>query len=160
MSELIRVGMSEIAWAKSPDLLITLGLGSCVGVCIYDPFLRIGGMAHIMLPDSSLAREVTNRGKFADTAIPDLVQKLIDLGSLKTRMIVKIAGGAQMFGNIQDDKLLIGPRNVTAVEEALSGLGLKISGKSVGGHLGRSLRFDLASGTVTVKILNQEEIVL
>lgn len=161
MSNSIRVGMSEIAVSKSPDLLVTLGLGSCVGVCIYDFYIKIGGMAHIMLPDSSTTNEVTNNGKFADTAIPALVSQMEEKGSLKSRMVVKIAGGAQMFSFAgMNNKMLIGPRNVAAVEDSLNALGLRISGKSVGGNLGRSIFMDLSSGVVKVRMLNSPDIIL
>lgn len=161
MSELIRVGMSEIACSRSPDVLVTYGLGSCVGVCIYDPLLKIGGMAHVMLPDSSLSKTVTNRGKFADTSIPDLTARLIQMGTLSSRLVAKIAGGSQMFAFMgNDDKLLIGPRNVAAVEKALKEQGIKLSAKNVGGSAGRSILFDLTSGEVTIKMLNSSDIIL
>lgn len=161
MSELIRVGMSEIACSRSPDVLVTYGLGSCVGVCIYDPLLKIGGMAHVMLPDSSLSKTVTNRGKFADTSIPDLTARLIQMGTLSSRLVAKIAGGSQMFAFMgNDDKLLIGPRNVAAVEKALKEQRIKLSAKNVGGSAGRSILFDLTSGEVTIKMLNSSDIIL
>jgi chemotaxis protein CheD len=153
--------MSEIVVSQTPDLLMTLGLGSCVGVCIYDSLLKIGGMAHVMLPDSSMSKEVTNRGKYADTAVPVLVEKMQQMGALKNRMIVKIAGGAQMFAySGMDHKMQIGPRNVLAVEKSINSIGLRISGKSVGGNLGRSIYMDLATGEVKVRMLNSPEIIL
>lgn len=157
MPELIRVKMSDIEYGAAPDILVTLGLGSCVGVCVYDPLLKIGGMAHIMLPDSQLARGAVTRGKFADTAVPDLVKGLNEKGALKTRMVVKIAGGAQMFNMFgQEDKILIGPRNVAAVERILAKLGLRLNGRDVGGHSGRTVYFDLSTGAMTVKTLQME----
>ena len=157
MPELIRVKMSDIEYGATPDVLVTLGLGSCVGVCVYDPLLRIGGMAHIMLPDSQLAYGVVKRGKYADTAIPDLVEGLSEKGALKTRMIVKIAGGAQMFTMFgQEDKIQIGPRNVVAVERTIAELGLRLNGRDVGGHSGRTVYFDLSTGVMTVKTLQVE----
>lgn len=163
MSESIRVGMSEIVVAKAPKVLVTLGLGSCVAVCIYDFFLKVGGMAHIMLPDSSLSSDnaVTNRGKFADTAIPDLVEALQREGALKERMVVKIAGGAQMFSfNGPNNQIQIGMRNVAAVEKILAEMGLKITNRSVGGNVGRSVFMDLETGGVTIRMLNSPEIIL
>ena len=161
MSETIRVGMSQIAVAKAPDLLVTLGLGSCVAVCIYDFFLKVGGMAHIMLPNSSLSTDVTKRGKFADTAIPDLVDAMQEKGAMKERMIVKIAGGAQMFSyNGLDRQIQIGPRNLQAVEENLAKMGLKVTSRSVGGNTGRSIFMDLATGAIRVRMLNSPEVIL
>lgn len=163
MSESIRVGMSEIVVAKAPKVLVTLGLGSCVAVCIYDFFFKVGGMAHIMLPDSSLSSDnaVTNRGKFADTAIPDLVEALQREGALKERMVVKIAGGAQMFSfNGLNNQIQIGVRNVAAVEKILAEMGLKITNRSVGGNVGRSVFMDLETGGVKIRMLNSPEIIL
>ena len=161
MSQLIRVGMSEIACSRSPDVLATYGLGSCVGVCVYDPLLKIGGMAHVMLPDSSLSKTVTNRGKFADTSIPDLIAGLTQMGAAVPRLVAKIVGGSQMFAFMgKDDKLLIGPRNVAAVENALAQQKVKLSAKNVGGNVGRSILFDLVTGEVTIKMLNSADIIL
>ena len=161
MPKSIRVGMSEIVVAKTPDILVTLGLGSCIGVCIYDPTIKVGGMAHVMLPDSSTSKEVTNRGKFADTAVPELVGLLQKKGANKLRMLVKMAGGAQMFAYPgMNPQMHIGYRNAVAVEKALGELGLRVSGKCIGGHSGRSIYMDLATGTIKVKMLNSPEIIL
>lgn len=161
MPKSIRVGMSKIVVAQMPDILVTIGLGSCIGVCIYDSTLKIGGMAHIMLPDSLTSKDVTNRGKYADTAITDLVELLLDKGALKHRMLIKMAGGAQMFAYPgMDPQMQIGRRNVIAVEKTLTALGLRVSGKSVGGNFGRSVYMNLTTGTVKVKMLNSPEIIL
>ena len=161
MSETIRVGMSQLVVAEAPNILVTLGLGSCVAVCIYDYLLKAGGMAHIMLPNSSISNGVVSRGKFADTAIVDLVTALQERGSVKERMVVKIAGGAQMFSyHGIDDKMQIGARNIKAVEEILTRLGLTITSRSVGGNSGRSVFMDLSTGAVRVRMLNSPEIIL
>jgi|SRR5690554_251612 len=161
MSEPIRVGMSEIACSRSPDVLVTYGLGSCIGACLYDPFLKIGGMAHIMLPDSTMSKGTLNKGKFADTSIPELIARLKQLGAIDSRLVAKIAGGSQMFASIdKDDKLLIGPRNVVAVEKVLEEQGIELTGKNVGGNVGRSIVFDLQTGNVSIKMLNSPEIIL
>ena len=161
MSETIRVGMSQIVVAEAPDVLVSLGLGSCVAVCIYDFFLKVGGMAHIMLPDSSLTKEVTTPGKFADTAISDLLATLGQKGVVKDRMVVKIAGGAQMFSyNGLDQKIQIGLRNIIAVEENLAQVGLKIANRSVGGNVGRSIFMELATGAIKVRMLNSPDLIL
>lgn len=163
MSESIRVGMSQIVIAKAPDVLVTLGLGSCVAVCMYDFFLKVGGMAHIMLPDSTLitTEETVNRGKYADTAIPDLLDGLRERGALKERIVVKIAGGAQMFSfNGVENQMQIGARNIMAVEKTLAALGMKITNRSVGGNVGRSVFMDLETGGVRVRMLNSPEIIL
>ena len=93
----IKVGMADLATAKPPQVLVTTGLGSCVGVCLLDPLVKVGGLAHIMLPDSTQARDVQNKAKYADTAIKILIDEMVNLGAIKRRMVAKIAGGAQMF---------------------------------------------------------------
>jgi chemotaxis protein CheD len=157
--------MSEIAISRTPDVLVAIGLGSCVGVCFYDPLLKCGGMAHVMLPDSvqilGAGAEITKPGKFVDTALPELLKKLTELGALPSRLEVKIAGGAQMFCfNGDTDRMLIGPRNVEATEQLLTSLDLKLAGKNTGGNHGRSVRFDLATGMVTVKMVNSPDIII
>jgi chemotaxis protein CheD len=153
--------MSQIVVAEAPDVLVTLGLGSCVAVCVYDFFLKVGGMAHVMLPNSSLTKEVTTPGKFADTAISALLTTMRQKGALKERLEVKIAGGAQMFSyQGLDQKIQIGVRNISAVEENLAQSGLKISKRSVGGNIGRSVFMELATGAVRVKMLNSPDHIL
>lgn len=111
----LRIGIAEAGVVRSPDTITTLGLGSCVGVTLYDEKRRIGGMVHVMLPSTELARgENFNRSKFADLAIPDLLKKLVSLGADQRRLKAKLAGGAQMFslGGTGDSLLKIGSRNV------------------------------------------------
>lgn len=155
MSTAFRVGMSEVKTAKPNDTLVALGLGSCVGVCMYDPLIKLGGMAHIMLPDSTQARDRTNPGKFADTAIPFLLEEMEDQGASRRRLKVKIVGGAQMFSiSGTDERLNIGPRNVVAVEASLSKVGLKIAARSVGGNLGKTVTLEPETGKVSVRSFN------
>lgn len=97
MSEIIKVGMADLKICKSPDGLTTLGLGSCVGIAVRDPITKIGGLAHIMLPDSTRIRNNSNIPKFADTGITELVRLLVENGASRSRLVAKIAGGAQMF---------------------------------------------------------------
>ncbi|MFN3283617.1 MAG: chemotaxis protein CheD, partial [Pseudothermotoga sp.] len=96
MVKKIIIGIGEAAVEKNPAVIVTLGLGSCVGVCIRDPVARIGGMAHVMLPESS-DRDVKNPGKYADTAVKYLVEKLVEMGASQSRIEAQIAGGAAMF---------------------------------------------------------------
>jgi chemotaxis protein CheD len=161
MSKVFRVGMSEVKIAYPPDTLSALGLGSCIGLCIYDPQIRLGGMAHIMLPDSSQARERSALGKFADTSVPYLVREMERLGAHKRRMIVKIVGGAQMFSiSGQDDRLSIGARNIEAVQKALKNQGLTISAQSVGGNMGKTITLDPETGQISVRTINSPVIYL
>ncbi len=159
MAEVIRVGMAELKVGKSPDKIITLGLGSCVGVCAYDSTSKIGGLAHIMLPDSSLGVSPINQAKFADTAIPLLIQELENLGAVFDQIIIKIIGGAEMFStSSQNVHLGVGERNIMAVEEICRRMNLEITGKSIGGHAGKSVSLDLDTGVIEVKSMSSTSI--
>jgi chemotaxis protein CheD len=148
----IKVGIADLNVAFSPDKLITVGLGSCVGIAIYDKTLGLGGLAHIMLPDSSQFNKITNEIKFADLAIPKLVDDMIKKGSKLRNMKAKIAGGASMF-NFSDKSVImdIGGRNGIAVRNALKSLSIPILSEDIGGNKGRTLIFDTASGVLYVR---------
>ena len=156
MPELIKVGMADLKTGKSPDVLISYGLGSCVGIALYDPQVRIGGLAHIMLPDSSQARATDNYAKFADTAIPALLEAVVRLGGVKNRITAKIAGGSQMFSFAQtSDVMRIGDRNAEAVREVLKSLSIRILADDVGGNYGRTVELLLDTGTFVIKTVNK-----
>ncbi|MGH4121151.1 chemotaxis protein CheD [Clostridium sp.] len=148
----IKVGIADLNVAYSPDKLITVGLGSCVGIAIYDRVLSLGGLAHIMLPDSSQFNKVTNEIKFADLAIPILVRDMIKKGAKLKNMRAKIAGGASMF-NFADKSIImdIGNRNGIAVKNALKELSIPIIAEDIGGNKGRTLIFDTASGLLSIR---------
>jgi len=150
---MIRVGIGEFKSAKAPAVISTLGLGSCVGICLWDEFTKVGGLAHIMLPDSNLSTTNNfNPGKFADTAIPLLIYDMEELGANRKRIIAKIAGGAQMFEiKSQMEMMKIGKRNVEAVRKALSQFNIKIVAEDVEGNFGRSIEFNCDTGLLTVK---------
>ncbi|WP_366922969.1 chemotaxis protein CheD [Metallumcola ferriviriculae] len=147
----IRVGIADYKVAYSPDTLITLGLGSCVGIVIYDYKLKIGGMSHIMLPDSRQFNRVTNPLKFADLAIPQLLEKLISMGGGKSRFRAKIAGGAQMFSFADSTTLNIGERNIAKVKEVLKDMQIALTAAEVGGNIGRTMIFHSETGKVFIR---------
>ncbi|MGI5858496.1 MAG: chemotaxis protein CheD [Tepidanaerobacteraceae bacterium] len=155
MSVTIRVGMAEYKAAKSPATLITLGLGSCVGVVLYDSLTKVGGLAHVMLPDSNLSsKKDYNPGKFADTAIDALIQDMLGLGVDRSNIISKIAGGAQMFQIKSENSIMqIGKRNVEAVKAKLSQLRIKILAEDVEGNYGRTIEFFCETGELTIKTI-------
>ncbi len=159
MSMEIKVGISDYKVAKSPYKLITLGLGSCVGIAIYDKINKVGGLSHIMLPDSTLFRREVKVEKFADLAIPQMVEE-ITKGSRNKNLIAKIAGGASMFSFTDETNGNIGYRNVVAVEEKLKELGIPILGKHTGGNIGRTMIVDLQDFTVNIRMVNREIITL
>ena len=152
----IQIGMASYKVGKKPETLSTLGLGSCVAICIFDELNKIGGLAHIMLPDSTIMKGDINPAKFADTAVPLLLTELGRFGAAKHAIFVKIAGGAHMFSfKTEDPAFEIGARNVDAVELACKKNGLRIVARSVGGNCGRSVWLDLSTGTLTVKTISQ-----
>ncbi|GCD09040.1 chemotaxis protein CheD [Clostridium tagluense] len=148
----IKVGIADLNVAFSPNKLITVGLGSCIGIAIYDKAIGIGGLAHIMLPDSSQFNKITNEIKFADLAIPILVEKMIKKGAKLRNMRAKIAGGASMF-NFPDKSIImdIGNRNGIAVKSALKNLSIPILSEDIGGNKGRTLIFDTTSGALSIR---------
>ena len=158
MSQIIQVGMADVKVAKAPDKLMSAGLGSCVGVCLYDKSIKLGGLAHVMLPSSLQAKNVENRGKFADTAVDWLIQEMEKAGGNRTRFTAKIAGGAQMFRFAGDSDIMkIGERNVQAVEENLRRCNIKLVAKDTGGNFGRTIVFDTETGDLLVKTIGHGE---
>lgn len=147
--------MAEYKAAKSPYSLITLGLGSCVGVTLYDNLTKVGGLAHVMLPDSTLSgKKDYNPGKFADTAIDVLIEEMLKLGASKNRMVSKIAGGAQMFQIKSENNIMqIGKRNVEAVRNKLNQLNIRIVAEDVEGNYGRTIEFFCEDGRLAVRTI-------
>ena len=156
MGEIIRVGMADLNICKSPDVITTLGLGSCIGLVFYDPVAKVGGMVHYMLPDSTQMRNNTNIAKFADTGIEDLVNEIVKLGGSRSRLVAKIAGGAQMFAfNSNNDMLRIGDRNVEAVKKKLAQLGIPIIAQDTGQSFGRTIEFYPETGELLVRAVGK-----
>jgi chemotaxis protein CheD len=157
MSELLVVGISDYKFARNPNVFVTYALGSCVGICLYDMQLKIGGLSHIMLPESNMfSKTDINRMKFADTAIADLVQDLAKLGVDRRRLTAKIAGGAQMF-EVQQGSLVgtIGDRNIASVKSTLQSLKIPIIAEDTGLNYGRTVYFDLDTGIMKVQSLSR-----
>ena len=159
MSNTIVVGISDLKIAQKGDILITYALGSCVGICLFDPVAKIAGLSHIMLPTiSDFSNSNMVREKFADTAIEILVQKMQSAGAMKVRMRAKIAGGAQMFSNISNVSLAgIGERNVIAVKQELLRLRIPIVAEDTGKNYGRTVSFTSDTGVMNVKSVNKGE---
>jgi chemotaxis protein CheD len=154
MGELIKVGMADLNCTKSPGVLTTLGLGSCVGVCLYDTFSKVSGMVHIMLPSSLQIKNNSNVAKFADTGIVKLLEDMQKLGAHKHRIVSKIAGGSQMFNfNDSSDIMRIGSRNVTATKEVLQSLNIPIIAEDTGGSYGRTIELYSETGMLLIKTI-------
>lgn len=148
----ISVGISDWKVTKAPDTLVTYALGSCVGICLYDKSILFGGLSHIMLPDSTnvSAGAAINRMKFADTAIPDMYNKMLSMGATQRNITAKITGGALMFA-ASSERFNIGERNVEAVKKSLQKLRIPIIASDVGANYGRTVFFYPATGDVEVK---------
>ncbi|NLB83053.1 MAG: chemotaxis protein CheD [Synergistaceae bacterium] len=156
----LRIGIAEAEVVRTPDTITTLGLGSCVGVTLYDEKQRMGGMVHVMLPSTELARgENFNRSKFADSAIPDLMKKLLSLGADQRRLKAKLAGGSQMFslGGTGESLLKIGARNVEACRKALTELNIPILAEDTGGSWGRTVELFTETGLLEVRAIGKEK---
>ena len=161
MSELIKVGMADLKVCKAPEGLTTLGLGSCVGICVWDVASGVGGLAHIMLPDSSKLKNNSNIYKFADTAIDELIRQLTEAGANRYRLKAKIAGGAQMFAfQSQHEAMRIGLANVEAVKEKLKKEGIPIIAEDTGGSHGRTICFYPQSGKLTIRAFDHRQLTI
>ncbi|HMM58575.1 MAG TPA: chemotaxis protein CheD [Candidatus Rifleibacterium sp.] len=157
MSAVIPVGMAELKIARCPEQLVVYGIGSCVIVSLYDPKSKAGGLAHVMLPDSTgIDPKTINPLKFADTAVPALYEALTGAGAFKSSLVAKIVGGSEMFPPTEDFENNIGRDNTEAVKKALKKLSLPLIAEDTGGRRGRSIEFDLESGIIKLSILGEE----
>ncbi|MDR1603528.1 MAG: chemotaxis protein CheD [Gracilibacteraceae bacterium] len=150
MEKSIIVGISDMAVARTPAVVATYALGSCVGICLFDQVAHVGGLSHILLPKRN---NNDNYMKFADSAIPLLVQKLEQIGAHRLRLRAKIAGGAQMFNVGRSDSALgnIGQRNIESVKGALQTEKIRIYAEDTGKDFGRSIFFDVNTGVLKIK---------
>lgn len=154
--QVIKVGMADLNVAEAPDVLTTLGLGSCVGIALYDPVIKLGGLAHIMLPDSKQIKNNVNLAKFADTGIQTLIQQMEQRGAKRYRMTAKIAGGAQMFAfKHMDDTMRIGARNTEAVKELLNDYKIPLLAEDTGENYGRTIELHINTGKLVVRTIGR-----
>jgi chemotaxis protein CheD len=153
----IKVGMADLNVTHLTGVLKTTGLGSCVGLTLFDSRAKVAGMAHVMLPSSDIAREGTiNIAKYADTAIPEMISRMVKLGASIPRMVAKMAGGAQMFafaGN--NDTMRIGPRNVETCKKMLKKHSISLLAEDTGANYGRTIEFDCETGILLVRSVQQ-----
>jgi len=151
------VNMGQIAVLKGSGILTTVGLGSCVGVSLYDPIAKVGVLAHIFLAESRSNDDRLNTpGKYADTAIPAMIEAAVKQGACKERMVAKLAGGAHLFSDVSPVSFHVGTRNVEAVVNQLTIADIPIVGKDVEGKRSRKMRFFIDSGIVIVTSVGQE----
>ena len=153
--------MADWAAERGDGVLVTLGLGSCVAIMLYDAQVNAGAMAHVLLPSTSLARDITNRAKFPETAVPLLIERLKGLGADPRRLVAKLAGGASMFGQlVTPGTIQMGERNLLASRSALRAAAIPILRESVGGERGRSVRFHVKDGRVEIRSVGADVAVI
>ena len=151
---IIKVGMADLQVGKDPCMITTLGLGSCVGISLFDRTSKVCGMAHIMLPSSKQARDNANVAKFADSGIVQLLNSMLRIGANRSMIVAKLAGGAQMFDFINvTDVMRIGDRNVDASKEILAMLRIPVLSEDVRGNYGRTIELYSNDGNVTIKTI-------
>ena len=151
------IGISEMAVTDgAEDILITYSLGSCLGISLYDPVVKVGGMIHCMLPLSKVDRDKARDkpAMFVDTGVPALLQQLFELGAKRNRLIVKVAGGARVFDT--NDHFKIGERNYTILRKVLWKNSILIDGEEVGGTVARTMSLEMADGTTKIKSKGRE----
>ena len=156
MSKVIKVGMADLNVCKSPDIITTIGLGSCIGLTFYDPVSKIGGLVHYMLPDSTQMRNNSNIAKFADTGIEELLRQVIKAGASRNRLVAKIAGGAKMFevsgmSNVSN----IGERNALAAKQKLRELKIRLIAEDTGLNYGRTVELHCDTGDFYTKAIGK-----
>jgi len=152
MDNVIVIGIGEYVVVEGNTKTSTIGLGSCIGTVIYDEIAQISGMSHIMLPTRLNPQD--RIGKYADTALPTLINDMLSKGAMRSRMKAKIAGGARLF-DFKDDNLKIGERNAEAVEKILSNEKIRLLAKDVGGERGRTIVFDPMTTELFVKMIKK-----
>ncbi len=153
----IVLGMADLMVVPAPVKLITLGLGSCIGLVVYDSFAKVAGMAHIMLPNSRGLSASEKVGKFADTAVPAIIEEMLKKGATRPRIKAKIAGGAQMFSlpGASADFLTVGAKNVAETKTRLARMGIALISADTGGNKGRTIEFSTSNWMLKVKTLGK-----
>lgn len=149
-ADLIEVGIGELAVAEAPKRLLTPALGSCVGIALYDPYARRGGLAHVMLPTPAANATDSDHGRFADYAVKELVHLMVDRGSLRRRLHAKIAGGAAMFRG-EPSVAGIGDRNVAEVKRQLALMSVPLVAEDTGESYARTIELVLDTGELLVR---------
>ncbi len=152
------VGLGEYIVSHDPqDVLIAFGLGSCLGIGMFDPVAKVGGLIHVVLPEHKAGND-PNHAKFVDTGIPMLLKKVIAEGAVESRLIIKMAGGANMLVSPGlSGTFDIGTRNINMAHEVLKKLNLKLHSEEVGGQVGRTVRLYIADGRMTVRMMGSQE---
>ncbi len=156
MGNIIRVGMADLNVCRAPDIITTLGLGSCIGLTFFDPITKVGGMVHYMLPDSTLISNNGNIAKFADTGINELLVRVMAAGADRRRLVAKIAGGAKMF-QLNNASTLgnIGAKNAMAAKQMLRKLNIRLIAEDTGLDYGRTVELHCETGEFHIKAIKK-----
>ena len=158
----VRVKVADFAVRRGDDVIVTIGLGSCVAIALYDREAKVGGLAHILLPSRAMSRETSNPAKFPETIVPLMVEEMRKLGSAPTaRISAKIVGGASMFGQlVSGGGVNVGERNVASTRAVLAEAGIPLLAEDTGLDYGRSVYFHLDDGRVEVRSLKKGDRVI
>lgn len=157
----ISVRVGEVKVANGDAVLFAIGLGSCVGIAMYDPRARIGGLAHVMLPHPTSARRPMPPGRFASTAVEFMLAEMEQQGALRRRIFARLIGGAAMFEDVlAEDGPALGTRNVEASRAALELAKIPVRGELVGGNHGRTVNFYVQDGKILVTSVRQQDVLL
>ena len=153
----LKVGIGDMKFTRGDGTIITYALGSCIGITFYDPVIRLGALLHVLLP-VRVSETDKNVFKYADPGIQETIRKLTAFGMVKSRTVVKIAGGAKMFElSGKADFGDIGNRNAKTVEQILTAQGFRISGRDTGGNSARTMVLNVANGDVFIRGVGRME---
>jgi chemotaxis protein CheD len=150
-STIIKVKIADYKITGKPNILVTNGLGSCVGLSLYDETLGVGGLAHIMLPQSKSDIAPKFFPRYADTAITIILAELKEQGCNPSNVVAKMAGGASMFPDLKKDGKGVGERNVEATMGILAAMKIPLMGSDTGGDYGRSIEFSTKNGEMRIR---------
>ena len=153
------IGIADMKMAKGAGMLVTYALGSCIGICLHDPALKMGALVHIMLPVNMEAGR-KNPMKYADTGIRDTLKEMEAKGASRSRITAKIAGGAMMFKEGTGSLGNIGQRNIESVKLNLKKEGIRLLKEDVGGSVARTLLFDVNSGLACIRCYGRQELII
>jgi chemotaxis protein CheD len=136
---------------EAPASLVAIALGSCVAVALHDPVTKIGGLAHVLLPSPAMGKIAGQPGRYAQSAVPALIERMIARGARTPSTVARLVGGASMFVSLTPPGTIqMGDRNVVAAREALHRHGIRLVAEAVGGDFGRTAEFDLGTGKITI----------
>ncbi len=157
MEAMVTVRMADYKLCTAPNKITTIGLGSCVGIVVYDPGIKVCGMLHAMLPDSTRIRNNSNRMKFVDSGMEDMLKELLQAGVNKRRLAAKLAGGAKMFAfGTENDITSIGDQNVQSAKKMLMRYGIPLLAEDTGKNFGRTIIFDSATNELEIKAVDNQ----